>query len=143
MGNYYRINARFNLDDEEERNAEQHGFCQRKRQNIGYFGKDEAKAGTDLQIDEIGSIETPIILTNTLNVGVAWNAVTKYMLEQNDDIGLTTGTVNCVITECNDGRINDIRGLHVTEENVRDAIEAADVDFAEGAVGGGTGVLSL
>ena len=96
-----------------------------------------------LQIDEIGSIETPIILTNTLNVGVAWNAVTKYMLEQNEDIGLTTGTVNCVITECNDGRINDIRGLHVTEENVRDAIEAADEDFAEGAVGGGTGMVCL
>ena len=41
------------------------------------------------------------------------------------------GTVNCVITECNDGRINDIRGLHVTEENVTDAIAAADVDFEE------------
>lgn len=96
-----------------------------------------------VQIDEIGSIETPVILTNTLNIGVAWNAVTKYMLAQNEDIGLTTGTVNCVITECNDGRINDIRGLHVTEENVTDAIAAADVDFAEGAVGGGTGMVCL
>ena len=96
-----------------------------------------------VQIDEIGSIETPIILTNTLNVGVAWNAVTRYMLAQNEDIGLKTGTVNCVITECNDGRINDIRGLHVTEENVTDAIAAADVDFEEGAVGGGTGMVCL
>lgn len=96
-----------------------------------------------VQIDELGSIETPIILTNTLNIGVAWNAVTKYMLEQNEDIGLTTGTVNCLITECNDGRINDIRGLHVTEENVLDAIKAADVDFEEGAVGGGTGMVCL
>ena len=96
-----------------------------------------------VQIDEIGSIETPIILTNTLNVGVAWNAVIRYMLAQNEDIGLKTGTVNCVITECNDGRINDIRGLHVTEENVTDAIAAADVDFEEGAVGGGTGMVCL
>lgn len=96
-----------------------------------------------VQIDEIGTIETPIILTNTLNIGVAWNAVTKYMLAQNEDIGIKTGTVNCVITECNDGRINDIRGLHVTEENVTDAIAAADADFEEGAVGGGTGMVCL
>ena len=56
-----------------------------------------------VQIDEIGTIETPIILTNTLNIGVAWNAVTRYMLAQNEDIGIKTCTVNCVITECNDG----------------------------------------
>ena len=96
-----------------------------------------------LQVDELGTIETPIILTNTLSIGTAWNALTKYMLRQNEDIGVSTGTVNCVITECNDGRMNDIRGLHVTEEHVEEALKRADVDFEEGAVGGGTGMVCL
>lgn len=96
-----------------------------------------------IQIDELGTIETPIILTNTLSIGTAWTALTKYMLRQNPDIGVKTGTVNCVITECNDGRMNDIRGLHVTEENVEEALKRADADFEEGAVGGGTGMVCL
>ena len=96
-----------------------------------------------LQVEELGAIETPIILTNTLSIGTAWNAMTKYMLGQNEDIGVSTGTVNCVITECNDGRLNDIRGLHVTEENVLEAVKRADVEFEEGAVGGGTGMVCL
>lgn len=96
-----------------------------------------------IQIDELGTIETPIIMTNTLSIGSAWNGLTRYMLEQNEDIGVSTGTVNCVITECNDGRLNDIRGLHVQEENVRQAIDAADSTFEEGAVGGGTGMVCL
>ncbi|MDD6815818.1 MAG: P1 family peptidase, partial [Firmicutes bacterium] len=96
-----------------------------------------------LQLDELGTIETPIILTNTLSIGTAWNALTKYMLRQNEDIGVSTGTVNCIITECNDGRMNDIRGLHVTEEHVEEALKRADVDFEEGAVGGGTGMVCL
>lgn len=96
-----------------------------------------------VQIEELGTIETPIVMTNTLNIGVAWNALTKYMLKQNSDIGVETGTVNCIITECNDGGLNDIRGLHVTEENVEEALAKADVDFEEGAVGGGTGMQCL
>ena len=51
--------------------------------------------------------------------------------------------MNCVITECNDGRLNDIRGLHVKEENILEALECADEDFEEGAVGGGTGMVCL
>ncbi len=96
-----------------------------------------------VQIEELGTIETPIILTNTLSTGAACEALTKYMLEQNEDIGVTTGTVNCVIMECNDGRLNDIRGLHVREEHVREALSHADVCFEEGAVGGGTGMVCL
>ena len=72
------------------------------------FGK---SAGL-VQISELGTIETPIILTNTFSVGTALNALTKYMLVDNTDIGVTTGTVNCVVAECNDGRLNDIRGMH-------------------------------
>ena len=96
-----------------------------------------------IQIEELGTIETPILLTNTLSVGTACEALTRYMLEGNPDIGVTTGTVNCVVTECNDGRLNDIRGLHVRPEHVRQALESAGEDFEEGAVGGGTGMVCL
>ena len=96
-----------------------------------------------IQIQELGTIETPILLTNTLSVGTACEELTRYMLEGNPDIGVTTGTVNCVVTECNDGRLNDIRGLHVRPEHVRQALESAGEDFEEGAVGGGTGMVCL
>lgn len=96
-----------------------------------------------IQIQELGTIETPILLTNTLSVGTACQELTRYMLEGNPDIGVTTGTVNCVVTECNDGRLNDIRGLHVRPEHIRQALANAGEDFEEGAVGGGTGMVCL
>ncbi len=101
------------------------------------FGK---SAGL-IQIEELGTLETPILMTNTLSVGTALNALTKYMLQQNPEIGNTTGTVNCVVTECNDGEINDIRGLHVKEEDVFYALDSATEDFEEGAVGAGRGMV--
>lgn len=94
-----------------------------------------------IQINELGSIETPIILTNTLSVGTSITALTKYMLAQNNDIGLTTGTVNCTVCECNDGYLNDIRGMHVKEEHIFKALDSASDKFEEGAVGGGTGMV--
>ena len=106
---------------------------------INGFGK---SAGL-IQIEELGNIETPIIMTNTFGVGTALNALTRYMLEQNEDIGATTCTVNCVVTECNDGELNDIRGMHITEADVRKALETAGPDFEEGAVGGGTGMICM
>lgn len=93
-----------------------------------------------VQIEELGTLETPIIMTNTLSVGTAATGLVRYMLEQNDDIGTTTGTVNSVVVECNDGFLNDIRGLHVKEEHVFEAIQNAKEDFEEGAVGAGTGM---
>ena len=96
-----------------------------------------------IQIQELGTIETPILLTNTLSVGTACQELTRYMLEGNPDIGVTTGTVNCVVTECNDGRLNDIRGLHIRPEHIRQALANASEDFEEGAVGGGTGMVCL
>lgn len=96
-----------------------------------------------VQLQELGTIETPILLTNTMSIGTAYTALCKYMLEQNPDIGVSTGTVNCLVTECNDGSLNDIRGMHVTEDHVRSAIAAASEDFAEGCVGGGTGMCCL
>ncbi|MGD9570182.1 MAG: P1 family peptidase [Sedimentibacter sp.] len=94
-----------------------------------------------IQIEELGSIETPIIMTNTLSVGTATEGLIRYMLDKNEDIGTTTGTVNCIVTECNDGRLNDIRGLHVKGEHVPEAIKNAVTDFDEGAVGSGTGMV--
>ena len=93
-----------------------------------------------VQINELGTLETPIILTNTLSVGTCSTALVKYMLKENDDIGVTTGTVNPVVCECNDGYLNDIRGLHVKEEDVFEALESADINFKEGNIGAGTGM---
>lgn len=104
---------------------------------INGFGKSQGL----VQVEEMGTLETPIILTNTLSVGTAYTGLVKYMLAQNPDIGESTGTVNPVIFECNDGVLNDIRGLHVTEAHVLEALETAGSDFDLGAVGAGRGMI--
>ncbi|WP_346917360.1 P1 family peptidase [Clostridium sp.] len=103
---------------------------------INGFGK---TVGT-MQIEELGTIETPIMLTNTLNVGTVSQGLVRYMLSLNTDIGVETGTINPIVGECNDGFLNDIRGLHVKEEHVYESINNASVKFLEGAVGAGTGM---
>ncbi len=101
------------------------------------FGK---TMGT-IQLNELGTLETPIILTNTLSIGTAADAVFDYMLEQNPEIGNTTGTVNPIIGECNDMFLNDIRGRHVQKHHVHEAIANASSTFEEGSVGSGRGML--
>ena len=96
-----------------------------------------------IQIEEMGTIETPVILTNTLSIGTAATALIRYMLAQNPEIGVSTGTVNPVVCECNDGYLSDIRGLHVTEAHVLEAIEAASDEVTEGCIGAGTGMSCL
>lgn len=96
-----------------------------------------------VQIDEFGTLETPILLTNTLNVGLVADALVGHMLKQNDDIGVTTGSVNPVVMECNDSYLNDIRGRHVKAEHVSRALKEADVDVQQGAVGAGTGMSAF
>lgn len=104
---------------------------------INGFGKATGIA----QVQELGVIETPIVLTNTLSVGQAWDALCEYMLELNPDIGVTTGTVNPLVLECNDGFLNDIRGRHVKKHHVLSALnQAASGPATEGNVGGGTGM---
>ena len=93
-----------------------------------------------IQVDELGTIETPIIFTNTLSVGTALSGLIKYMLKENEDIGIRAGTVNTIVCECNDGYLNDIRCMNVKEEHVKIAIENAKNDFEEGAFGAGTGM---
>lgn len=103
---------------------------------VNGFGK---AAGFE-QIRTRGTIETPILLTNTLNVGLVSDALIAYMLRENPNIGVMTGTVNPVVGECNDGFLNDIRGRHVREQHVWQAIEsAAGGTVAEGSIGAGTG----
>lgn len=103
---------------------------------INGFGKSTGL----VQVEELGTIETPLVLTNTLSVGTASMALVKRMLAENPEIGLSTGSVNPIIMECNDSSINHIRDLGVTEDDVTAAFDAATTDFAEGGVGGGTGM---
>jgi len=104
---------------------------------INGFGK---SAGLS-QVEELGQLETPILLTNALNVGGVLDALVEYMCIQNPEIGITTTTVNGVVGECNDGHLNDIQGRHVKREHVFAALEgAAGGPVQEGAVGAGTGM---
>ncbi|OJV64846.1 MAG: aminopeptidase [Clostridiales bacterium 38-18] len=96
-----------------------------------------------MQIDELGTLETPILLTNTLSVGRVATGLIQYMLEQNPDIGLTAGSVNPIVGECNDGYINAIRNMAIEESHVRIAIESANESFEQGAVGAGTGMVAF
>lgn len=106
---------------------------------INGFGKSTGL----VQIEEMGTIETPIILTNTFGIGAGFDGVVEYMLRQNEDIGHTTGTVNPVICECNDGYLNDIRKRKIEKSHVIDSIISAEVEFEEGSVGAGTGMSCL
>ena len=103
---------------------------------VNGFGK---SAGL-IQVEELGTLETPLLLTNTFGVGTCVNSLIKYMLKSNPEIGTTTGTVNPVVFECNDSYLNDIRGMHVTEDDAVKALESASEDFEEGAAGAGAGM---
>jgi D-aminopeptidase len=94
------------------------------------------------QVDELGEVETPILLTNTLNVPEAAAAAIEWTLAQpgNEQVR----SVNAVVGETNDGLLNDIRGRHVTIADARTAIESATGGpVQEGAVGAGTGTVAF
>lgn len=93
-----------------------------------------------VQVDELGTLETPIALTNTLNVGLVWDAMTHYMIERCAADGYDLHSVNPVVCECNDGTLNHIQKRAVNADHVRAALESAP-DFEEGAVGAGTGMI--
>ena len=90
-----------------------------------------------MQIAELGALETPIALTNTLSVGAVHDGMVEYMLERCDG-GFTS--INPVVCECNDGYLNDIRRRAVAKRHLFDAIADARPDFAEGDVGAGKGM---
>lgn len=92
------------------------------------------------QINELGTLETPIALTNTLNVPLVADALIEWSLAQSPEIGISTGTVNPVVGDINDGFLNDIQGRHVKKEHVFAAFGAAGGGpVGEGNVGGGVG----
>jgi D-aminopeptidase len=92
------------------------------------------------EVRELGVIEAPLALTNTLNVGLVADALVQFMVHDNPDIGIRTSTANVVVGETHDGYLNDLQGRHVRAEHVWAAIEAASAGpAAEGAVGAGTG----
>lgn len=107
-----------------------------------FVGNAFGKLAGALQVAELGTIETPIVLTNTLSVGTASEAVVEWTMQQpgNEDVR----SVNALVGETNDGTLNDIRGRHVTRADVLQAIEnASEGAVAEGAVGAGTGTSAF
>lgn len=105
-----------------------------------YLGNGFGKLAGYSQVKELGNIETPIILTNTLSVPTASNALITYTLSNPENQNV--GSVNSVVGETNDGYLNDIRGRHVSEEDVLNAIKnAKSGKVEEGNVGAGTGTI--
>ncbi|WP_042460347.1 DmpA family aminopeptidase [Neobacillus dielmonensis] len=95
-----------------------------------------------VQLDELGLLESPIMLTNTFGVPAVTQGTLQYMLEKNPEIGDTTGTLNAVVGECNDSHLNSIRLFPVKPEHAIEAIaNASDQRAAEGAVGAGKGMV--
>lgn len=93
-----------------------------------------------MQIAELGTLETPIALTNTLNVGKVHDAMVEHMCRQAEQRGYAITSVNPVVCECNDASLNDIRERAVEQEHVFAAIASASSTFAEGDVGAGKGM---
>ncbi|MEX0721378.1 MAG: P1 family peptidase [Balneolaceae bacterium] len=107
-----------------------------------YVGNGFGKALGFTQVQELGEIETPIGLTNTLSIHTVANGISDYILRQPGNENVRS--VNPVVGETNDGWLNDIRGRHLTMQHVFDAIISAKggaVD--EGSVGAGTGTSAL
>lgn len=107
-----------------------------------YVANGFGKAAGFLQVRELGTIETPIVLTNTLAVGTAVQTVVAWSLEREGNDGVYS--VNAVVGETNDAYLNDIRSLPIRPEHVRSALAAArSGPVAEGSVGAGTGTSAL
>ncbi|MBB5173242.1 D-aminopeptidase [Texcoconibacillus texcoconensis] len=95
-----------------------------------------------IQIDELGLLESPIMLTNTFSIPAVTQGTLEYLLKQNPEIGDTTGTVNTVVGECNDGYLNSIRTFSIQPKHAIEAIEnAKTTPSEEGAVGAGKGMV--
>jgi D-aminopeptidase len=107
-----------------------------------FVGNAFGKLAGSTQVEELGTIETPVVLTNTLSVGAALDGLARWTVAQpgNDNVR----SVNGLVGETNDGTLNDIRGFHVTADHIAQAIAAAkDGAVSEGAVGAGTGTIAF
>lgn len=95
-----------------------------------------------IQVEELGLIESPIMLTNTFSVGAVLEGTMAYMLRENPEIGDTTSSLNIVVGECNDSHLNSMRLLAVRPEHAEQAIVNAESGvFGMGAVGAGKGMI--
>jgi D-aminopeptidase len=115
---------------------------QEKVRGAVFIGNAFGKLAGSTQVNELGEIETPILLTSTLNVPRVADALIDYMLalEGNEDVR----SINPLVGETNDGRLNDIRGRHVGREQVFEAIGSArSGPVAEGCTGAGTGTIAF
>ncbi|MGY6745009.1 MAG: P1 family peptidase [Cecembia sp.] len=107
-----------------------------------FVGNGFGKLAGSTQIEELGNLESPIVLTNTLNVASGIQGIITYTLSQAGNE--TVQSVNAVVGETNDGYLNDIRGQHVSIEDVIAAIQNAKSGLVEeGNVGAGTGTVSF
>jgi D-aminopeptidase len=107
-----------------------------------FVGNAFGKLAGSTQVEELGTIETPIVLTNTLAVGTAMDAIVRWTLSQPGNANVRS--VNALVGETNDGTLNDIRSLPITREHVIAAITGAnDGAVDEGAVGAGTGTIAF
>jgi D-aminopeptidase len=107
-----------------------------------FVGNAFGKLAGSTQVDELGTVETPIALTNTLSVGAVVEGLVRWTLQQagNEQVR----SVNALVGETNDGGLNDIRGLHVRPEHVLQALgAAAQGPVDEGSVGAGTGTRAF
>ena len=107
-----------------------------------FVGNAFGKLAGSTQVQELGTIESPIVLTNTLSVGAVMDAVVRWTTAQPGNENVRS--VNALVGETNDGGLNDIRGMHVTREHVAAAIAGAKAGAVdEGAVGAGTGTVAF
>lgn len=93
-----------------------------------------------VQIEELGVLQTPILLSNTLAVGTLFTTLVRDAILRNPELGRTLPTVNPLVLECNDGWLNDIQALAITEAMAHEALQTASADFARGSVGAGRGM---
>lgn len=97
-----------------------------------------------MQVEELGTIETPILLTNTFGVAACSEALIRRAIKANPDIGRQTSTVNPLVFECNDGKINDIQALAVRPSDALVALDGAkEGPMLQGSVGAGTGMTAF
>ncbi len=113
----------------------------RKLVAASYVHNGFGKTAGLMQVDELGTLETPIALTNTLNVGKVHDALVSWMVDLCAKDGVRLRSVNPVVGETNDGTLSDIAVRPVEERHVRAAIASAGSDFVQGDVGAGKGTV--